>query len=352
MRRAGIVVVAMLAFAVGITLSGGTLRAGVTALAAEAGNAPPPDGRDTAALSLERKIPLVGVTGRIDHMAFDARHGRLLVAELGNGSLDAIDVQAGRPAARVTGLAEPQGVAYAPQADVILVANGGDGTVRLFRGADLAPRGAIALGEDADDAALDEGSGDAVVGFGMGGLAVIDPARQAVVARVSLPAHPEAFRLDPVADRAFVNIPGARQIAVVDLRVGRQVAHWPLVGSRGNFPMALQQGGGLLAVGFRDPPRLALLRVADGREVAQQPACADADDVFFDARRQRIYLSCGAGVIDVFRDDGGALDRIARIATRFGARTALFVPQLDRLFVAAPAMSGVPAAIFVMRPMP
>ncbi len=302
------------------------------------------------ALVVERRIDLTGVAGRIDHMAFDARHDRLLVAELGNDSLDAIDLSAGRAVARVTGLAEPQGVAYAPQADAVLVANGGDGTVRLFGGADLAPQGTIALGEDADDAALDTASGDVVVGFGAGGLAVIDPLRQAVVARVGLPAHPEAFRLDPAAGRAFVNLPDAQQIAAIDLRLGRQIARWPLAGLRGNFPMALERGAGLLAVGFRDPPRLAVLRAADGRMVAQRPACADADDVFFDVPRQRIYLSCGAGVIDVFRYGGAALDRIARIATRFGARTALFVPQLDRLFVAAPAMSGVPAAIVVMRP--
>jgi len=88
-------------------------------------------------LVLERTIPLPGVSGRIDHMAVDLRRGRLLVAELGNGSVDVMDLAEGKAVRRIAGLKEPQGVGYAPQADLVAVANAGDGSVRLFRGEDL-----------------------------------------------------------------------------------------------------------------------------------------------------------------------------------------------------------------------
>ena len=348
MRRMRFVVVALLALAAWVSLA-----------ASPAGAAEPPGplpdiAESGAALTLEREIPLAGVAGRIDHMAFDPVRQRLLVAELGNGSLDAVDLSTASVAHRITGLSEPQGVAFAPAADMVLVANGGDGTVRMFRAADYAPEGTIALGNDADDAALDPAGGRVVVGFGEGGLAIIDPIRRELVARIALPAHPEAFRLDRAADRAFVNLPQARQIAVVDLHNGQHLASWRTDGLRQNFPMALDQDKNVLAVAFRDPARLVLFDAADGRLIVQRPACDDADDVYFDARRQRIYLSCGAGVIDVFSYGGGTLDRIARITTMPGARTSLFVPELDRLFVAAPAplLGDVPATILAFRPAP
>ena len=49
-------------------------------------------------LVLERTIPLPGVSGRIDHMAVDLRRGRLFVAELGNGTIDVVDLAEGKAA--------------------------------------------------------------------------------------------------------------------------------------------------------------------------------------------------------------------------------------------------------------
>jgi hypothetical protein len=60
-------------------------------------------------------------------------------------------------------------------------------------------------------------------------------------------------------------------------------------------------------------------------------------------------------VVDVFEDrggDGGRVPRhMARVPASPGARTGLFVPGLDRLFVAARATAaGAPAAVWVLRP--
>jgi len=126
-------------------------------------------------LVLERTIPLHGVSGRIDHMAFDGDRKRLIVAELGNDTVDVIDVAAAVPVHRITGLREPQGVAYSRQADAILIANAGDGSVRQYRADDFSPAGNYALGDDADNIRIDRRNGLAVVGYGSGGLALIDP---------------------------------------------------------------------------------------------------------------------------------------------------------------------------------
>lgn len=148
-------------------------------------------------LVLERTIALRGVTGRIDHMAFDPSRKRLFVAELGNGTLDVIDLTTGAVTRRIEGLQEPQDVGYAVAADVLAVASSGDGSVRLFRGGDLSPLGSINLGADADNVRLDVRTGDFIVGYGSGGLALINPVRASLILRIPLPAHPEGFQLDP-----------------------------------------------------------------------------------------------------------------------------------------------------------
>lgn len=301
--------------------------------------------RSPAPLVLEQTIPLPGVAGRIDHLAVDLIHRRVFVAELGNGTVEAIDMATGRPAGRILGLSEPQGLAYLPDRDELTVASGGDGTVRFYRGGDLAPVGVVTVGGDADNLRL-TAAGRVVVGYGDGALAVIDAASRRVISTVTLPAHPEGFRL--AGDQAFVNLPDARKIAVVDLAAGRIAATWPAE-HRWNYPMALRSERPQIAVVYRLPARLQLRDKTGGAITVDQKTCGDADDVFFDPPRRRLYVICGAGAIDVVALD--APTGSVRITTRPGARTGLFVPEWDRLLVAARAGNGT-AALLIYRPAP
>jgi YVTN family beta-propeller protein len=299
-----------------------------------------------ATLVPEARIALADVSGRIDHMAIDLDRKHLFVAELGNNSVDVIDLGTNKVLQRVKGPREPQGVGYAAGPDLIAVASAGDGTVKFFSGKDFSARGTLQLGEDADDVRIDPGTGNVVVGYGNGGLAIIDPAKQVKTADIPLPAHPEGFEL--AAGRIYVNLPGARQIAVVDPGAERIVATWPMQ-LGGNFPMAMDDAGKTVAAVFRDASKLTLFDAKTGKDIVQTDTCGDADDVFFDSKRSRIYVSCGAGSVDVFEQQGAGLTLLERIASPAGARTAVFVPELDRLFVAERAGAG-GAAIQVYRP--
>lgn len=300
-------------------------------------------------LVLEAKIPLGEVSGRIDHLGIDLKRQRLLVAELGNDSLGVVDLAAGKVARTVTGMSEPQGVAYVPFADSVYVANGGDGSVRVLSGEDLAPIGRIELRDDADNVRIDAPHGRALVGYGKGGLAVIDPARRSGIAEIPLKAHPEGFQIDEPGTRVFVNVPEAREIEVVDLATGTHRSV-PTAGMKANFPMAIDADTQRVLVVFRSPPGLVAFSTQDERAVAKIETCSDADDLFVDAKRHRVYVSCGEGVVDVFEQDQASYRRLARVATVAGARTSLFVPELDRLFVAVRATAREPAAIWVLRP--
>jgi DNA-binding beta-propeller fold protein YncE len=304
-----------------------------------------------APLVLETKIPLGQVSGRIDHLGIDVKRQRLFVAELGNNSLGVVDLAAGRVSRTIAGLSEPQGVAYVPFADSVFVANAGDGSVHVLRGDDLAPIGRIELGEDADNVRVDIQRNRVLVGYGNGALAVIDPATRTKAADIRLKGHPESFQIDETGTKVFVNVPDARDVEVADL-ASEANRSLPMHGAGSNFPMAIDPDAHRVLVVFRNPPTLMALSSQDGRIVAKIETCGDADDVFVDLKRRRVYVSCGEGVVDVLEQREARYRRLARVPTVSGARTSLFVPELDRLHVAVRAKSNEPAAIWVFRPAP
>jgi DNA-binding beta-propeller fold protein YncE len=312
-------------------------------IAAEA-QAPP------APLVLEAKIPLGEVGGRIDHLAIDFKRQRLFVAELGNNSLGVVDLANRKLLQRITGLSEPQGVGYEPDSDTVYVANAGDGSVRLLRGDDLSPAGRIDLGDNADNVRIDAARRRVLVGYGAGALAIIDPNSRATTGDIRLKAHPESFQID--GDRAFVNVPDARLIEVADLATGKVTSAWPTQPNHSNFPMAIDREAHRLLVVFRSPARLLLLSTGDGRVAGSLDTCGDADDVFVDQKRGRIYVTCGEGSVDVFERQGDGYARIMAVPTIPGARSSLFVAELDRLFVAVRVSGREPAGIWIFRPLP
>lgn len=322
----------------------GLLLAVASPTAAPAQNAPGAAG----ALVQQQTISLPNVKGRIDHLAIDPAGNRLFVAEHDNGTVDVVDLAKGQAAGRIGGLSEPQGVAYLADSSRIAVADGGDGSVRFFDGATLKPLGTVDLGDDADNIRLGPASGQIVVGYGEGGLAYIDPKGPTLTRRIMLAGHPESFQLEAQDDRAFVNVPTAGGIYVVDLKSGK-AAKISTKGLGANFPMALGPLPGMVAVAFRAPSKVALVDATRGI-VASADSCADADDIFIDGQRNRLYVACGDGGIDVFDVGPSKLAPAGRVATSDGARTAFFDAASDRLFVAAPARNGADAKIMVFRP--
>lgn len=282
-------------------------------------------------------------------MAIDLKRQRLFVAELGNDSVGVVDLANRSVIRTIAGLNEPQGVGYEPSTDMLYVANARDGTVKLFDGNAYKATGQIDLGSDADNIRIDSAAKRVVIGYGNGALTFVDSSNRSKVQSAPLKAHPETFQI--VEDRIFVNLPNAHAVAVVDGKSGKQIASWPMDKS-GNFAMAVDRDRNQLLVAFRSPSQFAVFATIDGRSVASTETCGDVDDLFVDAKRGRVYVSCGAGYIDVFESNATAYRRMARIPTATGARTSLFVPEMDRLLVAVRAGPAGPAAIWMFKPVP
>ncbi|MBI1396693.1 MAG: hypothetical protein GC151_11990 [Betaproteobacteria bacterium] len=309
--------------------------------------AAPARGEATPAFPLVARIDLPGVSGRIDHLSLDPRDHHLYVAALGSGEVDVVDMRKRRRVARITPFGAPQGVIVVPSLHRVVVTDATAGRATIIDTRTLEREGEVQLPDDGDNVRRDPHSDHVWFGAGSGETAALleaDVVRGRVLRRIRLPGHPESFRLAPDGGRIYVNVPRDSAVEVVDRTAGRVVARWPLPAAA-NFPMALDDGGHRLFVATRDPARLIVLDTRSGKILESVPTVADADDIHFDRARDLVYVSGGAGMVEVHDAHAPTLARTASIRTRRGARTSLFVPALHRLIVALPASGPLPAQL-------
>jgi len=299
-------------------------------------------------LAFVRAVELPHVEGRIDHLAFDAASQRLYVAALGNNSVEVLDAGAGTHLKSLPGFREPQGIAVIPDIKSVAVANGeGDG-VQLIGAEDYRTGSTIRLGDDADNVRYDAAAKRVYVGFGSGALAAIDPAAAKVLAQAKLAGHPESFQLERGGSRAFVNVPTAQHVAVVDRGSMKVTATWPVTSAGANYPMALDEANHRLFIGCRRPAKVLVFDMTTGKQSASFDTVGDTDDLFYDGARKRLYVTGGEGFIDVVQDQGAnGFARVAHIPTAAGARTSLFVADQGRLYLAVPHRGSQKAEIRV-----
>jgi DNA-binding beta-propeller fold protein YncE len=309
------------------------------------------DGQDSLPLKVIHTIPLPGVKGRFDHFACDTAGQHLFVAALGNDTLEVLDVANFKRLRTITGLRKPTGLLYLADPSRIYVANGDDGTFRAYETKTFALASSLGSLADADNVRFDSAAKLIYVGYGDGALGITDPMAGKVIASVKLPGHPESFQLERSGKRIFVNLPDAKMVAVVDREKRAVVARWPMDKFQANFPMALDETTHRLFVGCRKPPRLVVFDTETGTSVSDLEISGDTDDLFFDSKRSRIYISCGAGFLDVIqRRESDRYERVARQPTRAGARTCFYSADLDRLYLAVPQQGGQNAGIRVYQP--
>ena len=149
--------------------------------------------QNAAPLKLKQTFPLSGVEGRIDHFAFDPTGERLFVCALGNNTVEVLDLRKGERVHSIIGLGAPQGVGYAPELNRLFVANDKGGVCKIYDGKSLQVIGELRFEDDADNVRYDETRKKIYVGFGSGGIAVVNASDGKQIGPIKLSAHPEAF---------------------------------------------------------------------------------------------------------------------------------------------------------------
>jgi len=320
-------------------------------------NGAPPNAQTAAAperdkpLVLTEAIPLENAKGRFDHFA--TGRGRLFVSALGSNAVEVINISGRILEHTISGIPDPQGVAFSPETNKLFVASG-EGKVYIYDGKTFELITSIDFPGGADNLRYDAANNRVYVACGddeqTGAIATIDATTNQRLDEVyKLGGEPESFQLEKSGPNIYVNVPPLKQIAVIN-RATKAITRWNLKGVEENFSMALDEADHRLFVGVHVPPRLAVFDTASGRMVAVLRSVQDMDDLYFDSDRKRVYMPGGEGFIDVFQmTDPDHYHLLSKIPTALGARTAGYFGKagkgFDRFYLAVPARGGQPAEV-------
>jgi DNA-binding beta-propeller fold protein YncE len=320
----------------------GHLRAQKTA---EVEQAPPP-------LVLTGSIPLPNVQGRIDHMSIDP-NGRLFISALGNNTEEILDLTAGTRLRSISGIPRPQGVVYCADVNKLFVGSD-EGKLYVYDARTFELITSIDYGDDVDNLRYDAAKKQVYVGYGSGesgAIGIVDAGtNRRLPKEFKVGAHPESFQLESQGPNIYVNVPDRKQIVIINRDTGG-ISRWPIAFDS-NFPMALDEGGHRLFVATRTPARLLIFDTSSGQMISALPCVEGSDDLFYDATRERIYVTGGEGYVSVFQQEGNEKYRLAaKIPSGLGARTSGYFGKgrkgFDLFYVAVPARANAAAEVLI-----
>jgi DNA-binding beta-propeller fold protein YncE len=312
------------------------LAAALTACTSE-----PAQADDSAPLVLVQTIPLKGVVGNLDHLAVDAKGGRLFVANKANNTLDVVDLKAGKLVKQIPDQFKVSGVVYASDLDMIFVGNGG-GVCNGIDGKDYKTVFSTKA-EKADNVYYHSGTKVVYVAHGET-VSVLDAKTGEVKDRISTGGKTEEFRVDKKANKLFINLRSPSVVAVIDLGTNQVVERFPLTKTDTNGPLAYDAKAGLLFVGCGGKaPMIITVDAKTGKELTSVAIPPGIDNLHYDNKRNRLYASCGDGAVAVVEKKGDEYALIAKIETAKKAKTSTYHSGSGRLYVGAPRLEGTEA---------
>src|SRR5581483_5668462 len=167
-------------------------------------------------LVLTEAIPLEAAKGRFDHFALGG--GRLFVAALGSNAVEVINIGGRILDHMITGVPDPQGIVFSPEANKLFVASG-RGKVHIYDGKSYEQLATVDFEGGADNLRYDPATKRVYVGCGddekTGAIAVIDAMTNARTSEeYKLGGEPESFQLEKSGPNIYVNVPDKKEIVV------------------------------------------------------------------------------------------------------------------------------------------
>jgi len=311
------------------------------------------------ALHLVQTITLPAtVKGNFDHFGIDLKRNRLFATPEDFKAVLVFDLTQGKLVHQIDGIIRPHAVLYRGDTDRLYVTDGGDGSLKVYDGESYKLLNRIPLLKDADSIGydisrkylyIDNGGGDVHQTYSM--FSTVDTNSNKKIADLKIDGDTlEAMALDIYRPRIYVNDKAKNSVVVIDRQKNAIVATWPITLAKNNVTMALDEQRQRLFVGCRDG-KLVVLDTNTGKELQALSITPGVDDTIYDAKSKRLY-AIGEGSVDVF-DQVGMDKYVSRgsTPTHSNARTGRLVPELNRLFVAAPQDGTNSARIVIFEPM-
>ncbi len=315
----------------------------VTAAGNPAAGSPPASGaRGETVLVLQGRTELPGYTGDFDHFAVDLQANRLFLAAEDHGTLEVFDLRSGKHLKSVSGFETPHSIFLVQRTHRLLITDGSE-SIKLLDAGSLTPVGTIKLHPGADSIGFDNGTGHLYVVTGgkdaklkESWLEEIDPVSTRKIGEVRLDAaHVEAMAIEQHGPHLYINVTDKNYLAVIDKAARRIVARWPIQGVAQNALAQLDEANRRLFIVARDPGTFIVLNSDTGARIASLAAPKRVDAEIFDVANRRVYAPGGEGYIGVYAEvDAGHFAELAQVPSSVGAKTAILVPELRRLYVA------------------
>ena len=294
-----------------------------------------------APLKLLHETPLPGFTGDLDHFAVDLTGHRLFVTAEVHHTVEVFDLNTGEHIHSITGFGTPHELLFRPDSNTLIVADGGaDSGCKLVDGKTYQIIDSIKLPPGVDSAEYNpitkeyyvENRGpDASADTHM--ISVIDAKTFKHIGDFTLPGRrSEAMAIDRAGKKMYVNL--TDEVGVVDLPTRKLTARWPVPDAHVQNAMALDEPHHRLFIATRNPAKLFVFNTDTGSVIATLPCVGVNDDMTFDGKRKRIYVT-GDGATSVFEQrDADHYEHVVEVPTGFRAKTSLYVPELNRLYIA------------------
>jgi DNA-binding beta-propeller fold protein YncE len=301
----------------------------------------------------EIELPAHAGPGGFDHAAVHAGRKRLYVAHTANDALDVVDVAARTHLESIAGLTGIAGVLVSEERDLVLTSNRGENTVGIVA---LGRREALVkveVGVRPNGLAYDARR-DVVLAANVGDVAVpgsftvslVDVARRARIVDVPVAGRTRWAVFDQDSDCFYVNIADPPRIVVIEGRDATRVARTFAVPAAGPHGLDLDATRRRLFCAC-DGRRLVTLECHSGAVMDQIEILGVPDVVFFNPRRERLYVAIGEpGVIEVL--EATPLRRREVVTTEPGAHTLAFDPASETIYAFLPATHR--AAVYRDRP--
>ena len=295
--------------------------------------------QEKAPLKLIETTPLPGFSGDFDHFAADLKGNRLFLAAEDHKTVEVFDLKSGKPIHSITGFGQPHAIVYLPDSNKLIVTDGDDfGRVALVSGENYQILETIKLPDGVDGAVFNPVNKYYYVESGgktEHQLNIIDTKAFKHVGDITLPgSHSEAMVIDRAGKKMYVNLTAASAVGVVDLQSGKLTTQWPIADAKVQNSMALDEPNHRLFIATRMPPKFFVLDTDTGKVVTSLTCAPVNDDMWFDVARKRIYVTGSDTTSVIAQHDADHYEQIAEVPTGFRAKTSLYIPSLNRLYVA------------------
>jgi DNA-binding beta-propeller fold protein YncE len=311
----------------------------------------------TSALKLVHKISLPALhDGDFDHFGKDLKGNRLFLTAEANGTVEVFDARSNKLIHTIKGLKSPHAILYRDDVDKLFVVDGDASEIKVYNATTYDLLGHIALSIDADSMAYDpatqymyvvNGGREAKTPYSL--ISVIDTNNSTKLRDITIDTNwVEALLLESSGPRMFCVLTGKNAIGVMDRSKDSLIATWPTpADAKHPVSLGFNESGHRLFVATREPGKLVVLNSDDGKVIAELPAVGMVDDLSYDTKLKRLYLS-GNGFVDVFsQKDPDHYILLTRVPGSFRAKTGLFVPEWNHYFLAVPRHQTQPAEVRV-----